>query len=81
MNKNYMPGKHFLQLPFLQMFLTEFYVRWIILLLTRGPEFSNLANDCLEGIKTILKLNLVLSILHQERAWEAALVIQLKKTT
>ena len=77
MSKNYMPGEHFLQLP------GPSNVHDSILRAMdyptidhRGPEFSDLANDCLEGIKTIFKTksNVIIYPASGTGAWEAALV-------
>ena len=77
MNKNYMPGKHFLQLPgpsnVPDRILSAMDYPTID---HRGPEFLILANDCLEGIKTIFKTksNVIIYPASGTGAWEAALV-------
>ena len=77
MSKKYMPGKHFLQLPgpsnVPDRILSAMDYPTID---HRGPEFSDLANDCLEGIKTIFKTksNVIIYPASGTGAWEAALV-------
>ena len=56
MSKKYMPGKHFLQLPGPSNVPDRILRAMDYPTIDhRGPEFYNLANDCLEGIKTIFK--------------------------
>ena len=77
MNKNYMPGKHFLQLPGPSNVPDRILRAMDFPTIDhRGPEFSNLANDCLEGIKTIFKTksNVIIYPASGTGAWEAALV-------
>ena len=77
MNKNYMPGKHFLQLPGPSNVPDRILRAMDYPTLDhRGPEFSILANDCLEGIKTIFKTksNVIIYPASGTGAWEAALV-------
>ena len=77
MNKNYMPGKHFLQLPGPSNVPDRILRAMDYPTIDhRGPEFSNLANDCLEGIKTIFKTksNVIIYPASGTGAWEAALV-------
>ena len=77
MSKKYMPGKHFLQLPGPSN-VPERILRAMDYptIDHRGPEFSDLANDCLEGIKTIFKTksNVIIYPASGTGAWEAALV-------
>ena len=77
MNKNYMPGKHFLQLPGPSNVPDRILRAMDYPTIDhRGPEFSNLANDCLEGMKTIFKTksNVIIYPASGTGAWEAALV-------
>ena len=77
MNKNYMPGKHFLQLPGPSNVPDRILRAMDYPTIDhRGPEFSNLANNCLEGIKTIFKTksNVIIYPASGTGAWEAALV-------
>ena len=77
MNKNYMPGKHFLQLPGPSNVPDRILRAMDYPTIDhRGPEFSNLANDCLKGIKTIFKTksNVIIYPASGTGAWEAALV-------
>ena len=77
MNKNYMPGKHFLQLPGPSNVPDKILRAMDYPTIDhRGPEFSILANDCLEGIKTIFKTksNVIIYPASGTGAWEAALV-------
>ena len=77
MNKNYMPGKHFLQLPGPSNVPDRILRAMDYPTIDhRGPEFSNLANDCLEGIKTIFKTksDVIIYPASGTGAWEAALV-------
>ena len=77
MSKKYMPGKHFLQLPGPSN-VPDRNLRAMDYptIDHRGPEFSDLANDCLEGIKTIFKTksNVIIYPASGTGAWEAALV-------
>jgi alanine-glyoxylate transaminase/serine-glyoxylate transaminase/serine-pyruvate transaminase len=82
MNKNYMPGKHFLQLPGPSNVPDRILRAMDYPTIDhRGPEFSNLANDCLEGIKTIFetKSNVIIYPASGTGAWEAALVNTIKE--
>ena len=77
MNKNYMPGKHFLQLPGPSNVPDRILRAMDYPTIDhRGPEFSKLANDCLEGIKTIFKTksNVIIYPASGTGAWEAAFV-------
>ena len=77
MSKKYMPGKHFLQLPGPSNVPDRILRAMDYPTIDhRGPEFSNLANDCLEGIKTIFKTksNVIIYPASGTGAWEAALV-------
>ena len=77
MNKNYMPGKHFLQLPGPSNVPDRILRAMDYPTIDhRGPEFAILANDCLEGIKTIFKTksNVIIYPASGTGAWEAALV-------
>ena len=58
MNKKYMPGKHFLQLPG-HSNVPDRILRAMDYptIDHRGPDFPNLANACLDGMKTIFKTN------------------------
>jgi alanine-glyoxylate transaminase/serine-glyoxylate transaminase/serine-pyruvate transaminase len=82
MIKNYMPGKHFLQLPGPSNVPDRILRAMDYPTIDhRGPEFSNLANDCLEGIKTIFetKSNVIIYPASGTGAWEAALVNTIKE--
>ena len=77
MIKNYMPGKHFLQLPGPSNVPDRILRAMDYPTIDhRGPEFSKLTNDCLEGIKTIFKTksNVIIYPDSGTGAWEAALV-------
>ena len=77
MSKKYMPGKHFLQLPGPSNVPDRILRAMDYPTIDhRGPEFSHLANDCLEGIKTIFKTksNVIIYPASGTGAWEAALV-------
>ena len=77
MKKNYMTGKHFLQLPGPSNVPDRILRAMDYPTIDhRGPEFSKLANDCLEGIKTIFKTksNVIIYPASGTGAWEAALV-------
>ena len=82
MNKNYMPGKHFLQLPGPSNVPDRILRAMDYPTIDhRGPGFSNLANDCLEGIKTIFKTksSVIIYPASGTGAWEAALVNTVKE--
>ena len=77
MSKKYMPGKHFLQLPGPSNVPDRILRAMDYPTIDhRGPEFSDLANFCLEGIKTIFKtkFNVIIYPASGTGAWEAALV-------
>ena len=77
MSKKYLPGKHFLQLPGPSNVPDRILRAMDYPTIDhRGPEFSDLANDCLEGIKTIFKTksNVIIYPASGTGAWEAALV-------
>ena len=77
MSKKYMPGKHFLQLPGPSNVPDRILRAMDYPTIDhRGPEFSDLANFCLEGIKTIFKTksNVIIYPASGTGAWEAALV-------
>ena len=77
MSKKYMPGKHFLQLPGPSNVPDRILRAMDYPTIDhRGPEFSDLANFCLEGIKTIFKtkFNVIIYSSSGTGAWEAALV-------
>ena len=77
MSKKYMPGKHFLQLPGPSNVPDRILRAMDYPTIDhRGPEFSDLANDCLKGIKTIFKTksNVIIYPASGTGAWEAALV-------
>ncbi len=77
MSKKYMPGKHFLQLPGPSNVPDRILRAMDYPTIDhRGPEFSDLANVCLEGIKTIFKtkFNVIIYPASGTGAWEAALV-------
>ncbi len=77
MSKKYMPGKHFLQLPGPSNVPDRILRAMDYPTIDhRGPEFSDLANDCLQGIKTIFKTksNVIIYPASGTGAWEAALV-------
>ena len=77
MSKQYMPGKHFLQLPGPSNVPDRILRAMDYPTIDhRGPEFSDLANFCLEGIKTIFKtkFNVIIYPASGTGAWEAALV-------
>ena len=82
MSKKYMPGKHFLQLPGPSNVPDRILRAMDYPTIDhRGPEFSDLANDCLEGIKTIFKTksNVIIYPASGTGAWEAALVNTIKE--
>ena len=77
MSKKFMPGKHFLQLPGPSNVPDRILRAMDYPTIDhRGPEFSDLANDCLEGIKSIFKTksNVIIYPSSGTGAWEAALV-------
>ena len=77
MGKQYMPGKHFLQLPGPSNVPDRILRAMDYPTIDhRGPEFFDLAHDCLEGIKTIFKTksNVIIYPASGTGAWEAALV-------
>ena len=77
-----MPGKHFLQLPGPSNVPDRILRAMDYPTIDhRGPEFSNLANDCLEGIKTIFKTksSVIIYPASGTGAWEAALVNTVKE--
>ena len=56
MNKKYMPGKHFLQLPGPSNVPDRILRAMDYPTIDhRGPDFMNLTNDCLNGMKSIFK--------------------------
>ena len=58
MNKRYMPGKHFLQLPGPSNVPDRILRAMDYPTIDhRGPDFPNLTNACLYGMKTIFKTN------------------------
>ena len=82
MSKKYMPGKHFLQLPGPSNVPDRILRAMDYPTIDhRGPEFSDLANDCLEGIKTIFKTksNVIIYPASGTGAWEAALVNSIRE--
>ena len=76
-SNNIRPGRHFLQIPG-PTNVPDRVLRAMDYptIDHRGPEFSDLANDCLEGIKTIFKTksNVIIYPASGTGAWEAALV-------
>ena len=77
MNKRYMPGKHFLQLPGPSNVPDRILRAMDYPTIDhRGPDFPNLANACLNGMKTIFKTNsnVIIFPASGTGAWEAALV-------
>ena len=77
MNKRYMPGKHFLQLPGPSNVPDRILRAMDYPTIDhRGPDFPNLANACLDGMKTIFKTNsdVIIFPASGTGAWEAALV-------
>ena len=76
-NPNYKPGKHFLQLPGPSNVPDRILRAMDFPTIDhRGPDFSLLAQDCLEGMKTIFKTkeNVIIYPASGTGAWEAALV-------
>ena len=77
MNKKYMPGKHFLQLPGPSNVPDRILRAMDYPTIDhRGPDFPNLANACLNGMKTIFKTvsDVIIFPASGTGAWEAALV-------
>ena len=77
MNKKYMPGKHFLQLPGPSNVPDRILRAMDYPTIDhRGPDFMNLTNDCLNGMKSIFKTdsNVIIFPASGTGAWEAALV-------
>ena len=77
MNKRYIPGKHFLQLPGPSNVPDRILRAMDYPTIDhRGPDFPNLANACLNGMKTIFKTNsdVIIFPASGTGAWEAALV-------
>ena len=77
MNKNFMPGKHFLQLPGPSNVPDRILRAMSCPTIDhRGPDFTKLAFDCIDGMKTIFKTNsnVVIFPASGTGAWEAALV-------
>ena len=77
MKKNYMPGKHFLQLPGPSNVPDRILRAMDYPTIDhRGPDFMNLTNDCLNGMKSIFKTdsNVIIFPASGTGAWEAALV-------
>ena len=77
MNKKYMPGKHFLQLPGPSNVPDRILRAMDFPTIDhRGPDFPNLANACLNGMKTIFKTvsDVIIFPASGTGAWEAALV-------
>ncbi len=77
MSKKYMSGRHFLQLPGPSNVPDRILRAMDYPTIDhRGPEFSDLAIECLEGIKTIFKTksNVIIYPASGTGAWEAALV-------
>ena len=77
MKKKYMPGKHFLQLPGPSNVPDRILRAMDYPTIDhRGPDFPNLANACLDGMKTIFKTNsdVIIFPASGTGAWEAALV-------
>ena len=82
MNKNYLPGKHFLQLPGPSN-IPDRVLRAMDYptIDHRGPEFSKLALECFKGIKKVFKTNnnVIIYPASGTGAWEAALVNCIKE--
>ena len=82
MSKNYMPGRHFLQLPGPSN-IPDRVLRAMDYptIDHRGPEFSELALECFKGIRQVFKTknNVVIYPASGTGAWEAALVNCLKE--
>ena len=77
MSKKYLPGKHFLQLPGPSN-VPDRILRAMDnpTIDHRGPEFANLAQNCIEGMQSIFKTksNVIIYPASGTGAWEAALV-------
>ena len=82
MSKNYMPGRHFLQLPGPSN-IPDRVLRAMDYptIDHRGTEFSELALECFNGIKQVFKTknNVIIYPASGTGAWEAALVNCLKE--
>jgi len=82
MSKNYMPGRHFLQLPGPSN-IPDRVLRAMDYptIDHRGPEFSELALECFNDIKQVFKTknNVIIYPASGTGAWEAALVNCLKE--
>ena len=77
MKKKYMPGKHFLQLPGPSNVPDRILRAMDYPTIDhRGPDFTELTYECLNGMKTIFKTNsdVVIFPASGTGAWEAALV-------
>ena len=77
MSKKYLPGKHFLQLPGPSNVPDRILRAMDYPTIDhRGPEFANLAQNCIEGMQSIFKTksNVVIYPSSGTGAWEAALV-------
>ena len=77
MKKNYLPGKHFLQLPGPSNIPDRILRAMDYPTIDhRGPEFSKLALECFDGIKKVFKTknDVVIYPSSGTGAWEAALV-------
>jgi alanine-glyoxylate transaminase/serine-glyoxylate transaminase/serine-pyruvate transaminase len=77
MINNYKPGKHFLQLPGPSNVPDRILRAMDFPTIDhRGPDFTVLANECLNGMKTIFKTksDVVIYPASGTGAWEAALV-------
>ena len=77
MSKKYLPGKHFLQLPGPSNVPDRILRAMDYPTIDhRGPEFANLAQNCIEGMKSIFKTrsNVIIYPASGTGAWEAALV-------
>ena len=77
MSKKYMSGKHFLQLPGPSNVPDRILRAMDYPTIDhRGPEFANLAQNCIEGMQSIFKTksNVVIYPASGTGAWEAALV-------
>jgi alanine-glyoxylate transaminase/serine-glyoxylate transaminase/serine-pyruvate transaminase len=77
MKKKYMPGKHFLQLPGPSNVPDRILRAMDYPTIDhRGPDFTELTYECLNGMKTIFKTNSDVTIFPASGtgAWEAALV-------
>ena len=77
MKKKYMPGKHFLQLPGPSNVPDRILRAMDYPTIDhRGPDFTELTYECLNGMKTIFKTNsdIIIFPASGTGAWEAALV-------